>query len=439
MRVYYEGYGCTQNLGEAETLQGALEAAGHRTVVDPARADVSILVTCGVIETTERHMLRRWHALAERTPRVVVTGCLVPLRTDLFTGPARGQTTFVPIREQAELPRILSGFARGPEAEVPRDTEAAPVAAAPAPPSAAAEVTLAQGCTSHCTYCFSRLARGPLRSVPLAQLLGSVQRAVDAGAREIRLSSLDTACWGEDLPTSDRLPELLAALSGVPGDFRVRIGMMSPQSLSPIAVRYFDALRSSRGFQFLHLPVQSGSDAVLDAMRRGYSVGEFRHWVTYARERLPDLTLSTDVIVGFPTETEADFDATLALVEAVEPEILNVTRFSPRPLTPARHWPPLPARTLKQRSRLLTELRTRLARRRLERWIGHRGAGLVTEHGPAASSVARLPNYLPVVLSDTWPLGTWVPLVVEGARATYLVGRALGMGDPAPPSSAVAL
>ncbi len=430
MHVYYEGYGCTQNLGEAEALQGVLEAAGHRTVADPARADVSILVTCGVIETTERHMLRRWHALAERTPRVVVTGCLVPLRTELFTGPARERTTFVPIPEQPELPRILQGIARTPETEAPGDVEATPVAAHPSPPSAAAEVTLAQGCTSHCTYCFSRLARGPLRSVPLAELLGSVELAVRAGAREIRLSSLDTACWGEDLPTSDRLPELLAALSGLPGDFQVRIGMMSPQSLSPIAVRYFDRLRSSRGFHFLHLPVQSGSDAVLAAMRRGYSVGEFRHWVAYARERIPGLMLSTDVIVGFPTETEADFDATLGLVEAVEPEILNVTRFSPRPLTPARRWPPLPARTLKERSRRLTELRTRLARRRLERWIGHRGPGLVTEHGPAESSLARLPNYLPVVLSDTWPLGSWVPLVVEGARATYLVGRAVATGVP---------
>jgi len=365
-------------------------------------------------------MVRRWQALSSRVPRVVVTGCLVPLRCDLMRGPGRERTTFVPIREQAHLPALLDAWA--PDAPV---IPAAPVPEPELPPlPVTEEVVIAQGCTSGCSYCFSRLARGRLTSVPVSEVVRRVRSATRRGVREIRLTGLDTAAWGEDLPGPERLPELLRAVESLPGDFSVRVGMMSPQSLEPRLDRYLEALSAGRAYRFLHLPLQSGSDRVLEAMRRGYRADQFRRQVEEARRRIPDLHLATDVIVGFPGETEEDFRATEELLEAVGPETVNVTRFSPRPGTPAAHLPPLPPRVAKRRSRSVAALRLRLARSRLERWIGARTVGRVIEHGPGSSSVARLANYLPVVLDRRIPLGSDVELRIDGARSTYLLGTA---------------
>ncbi len=415
MRVYVEAYGCAQNLGEADALTRHLDEAGHPRVADPSRADVGVLVTCGVIGATEARMVRRARALRARLPRLVVTGCLVPLRTGLFD-PADDRTTFLPIREQESLPRLLDDWGAGRTPSAFDDPE-------PGEPSATAEVILAQGCTSACSYCFSRLARGRLTSVPVPDVLARVAEAHRRGAVEIRLSSLDTSCWGADLPGSGGLPGLLEALQALPGEFGVRVGMMSPQSLAPISERLFSALSDPRFFRFLHLPVQSGSNRVLDAMRRGYRVEEFAQLVADGRARLADLTLATDIIVGFPEETEAEFDETLRLIETTAPEIVNVTRFSPRPMTPAARLPPLPSGTVKRRSRALTDLRLRLARARLERWIGWEGPAWVVEPGTRGTRVARLPNYLPVVLPTRGRLGRRVTVRVEGARSTYLLGR----------------
>ena len=415
MRVYVESYGCSQNQGEGAGIARDLAARGHTVSRDPQTADVGILVTCGVIGPTESRMVRRWNALAARIPRVVVTGCLVPLRTDLMSGPARERTTFVPIREQDHLPALLDSWSLVSPAS-------ALDPGASSTDSVAEEVVIAQGCTSGCSYCFSRLARGRLASVPMAAVVRRVGEAVERGAREIRLTGLDTAAWGEDLLTPERLPELVRATGSVPGDFRMRVGMMSPQSLEPHRTRYFETLGGDRTYHFLHLPVQSGSDAVLERMRRGYTSELFLQQVEEARRKVPDLHLATDLIVGFPGETEEDFERTEELLERAEPETVNVTRFSARPGTTAARMRPVGPRVAKRRSRALAETRQRIARRRLERWIGEEAVGRVLEYGPDGSSVARLSNYLPVVLSERPPLGSEVRLRVDGARTTYLLG-----------------
>ena len=422
MRVYVESYGCSQNQGEGAAIARALADGGHDLVPLPDGADVGVLVTCAVIGPTEARMARRWRWISDRIPRVVVTGCLVPLRTSILEGEGRARTTFVPIREQPRIPGLLAEWSETtrPAEVLGRSRPSPPV---PHPP-VIEEVVIAQGCTSACTYCFSRLARGRLESVTAREIVRRAEAAAARGVVELRLTSLDTAAWGIDRGPTERLPDLLDALARVPGDFSVRIGMMSPQTLAPTLDRYLEALAPDRFYKFLHLPVQSGSNRILAAMRRGYPVAEFRRQVALARARFPGLTLSTDVIVGFPGETEEDHRETEELLASVEPEIVNVTRYSPRPGTPASHLGPVGPRFAKRRSRSLAELRQRLARNRLERWIGYFGPARVVEHGPGKSSVARLPNYLPVVLEDRPPLGSTVGVRVEGARSTYLLGRA---------------
>lgn len=413
MRVWVESYGCAQSHGEGAAIARDLATHGHPPARSPETADVAVLVTCGVIGATESRMVRRWSALAAIAPRIVVTGCLVPLGVDGFRGPGRDRTMFVPIRDQAHLPALLGpGPAVGPVAP-----DEAPAV------SVSEEIVIAQGCTSGCAYCFSRLARGPLASVPATDVAARGAAAIARGARELRLTGLDTAAWGRDLPGGPNLRALVGAVTALPGEFRVRVGMLSPQTLGPILDDYLVALGSSKVYRFVHLPVQSGSDRVLAGMHRGYTVAEFRRQVDRIRSRFPDIHLATDVIAGFPGETDDDHRATEALLAEVGAETVNVTRYSPRPGTPAAHRAAVAARVAKERSRSLTLLRQRVSRARLERWIGRTEVARVVEHGPRGSAVARLDNYLPVVLPARPALGTEVTVRLDGARATYLLGR----------------
>ncbi len=420
MRVYVESFGCSQNHGEGAAIARDLTERGHDLLEAPDGADLAVLVTCGVIGATEARMLRRWRLLSSKVDRTIVTGCLVPLRCSLFTGAERERTSFVPIREQGRLASLLEAGAGVPP----------PVRSPPTGlllPRVSEEVVLAQGCTSGCAYCFSRLARGTIASLPTEAVVGRVRAAVARGAKEIRLTGLDTAAWGSDLPSGASLPKLLGAIATVEGDYRLRVGMMSPQSLGPILAEHAEALSEPRTFRFLHLPVQSGSDRVLAGMHRGYTVQAFREQVRTLRDRFPELHLATDLIVGYPGETEDDHRATETLLEEVVPETVNVTRFSARPGTPAARLAPLPSSVAKRRSRSLAALRQRLSRQRLERWIGERRTARVLEYGPGESAVARLDNYLPVVLDRRAPLGAEVEVRVDGARSTYLVGHAVGV------------
>jgi len=431
MRVYVEAYGCSQNQGEAARMTRALKAAGHPVVSRPEEGEVGLLVTCAVIGPTEERMVSRWRGFRQRFAHTIVTGCMVPLRVDRMVPETEGsgETHFLPISEQDRVADLVTGLQREhafpEEMPIPGEREGDE----PKDRPVHREVVIAQGCTSQCSYCFSRLARGRLASRPPSEIVREVIEGVNEGIREVRLSSLDTSCYGLDRDQNGGrilLPELVDRVCSQPDlpDFRVRVGMMSPQSLRRIARPYFQRLaEEDRLFKFLHLPVQSGSDEVLVRMRRGYTVEQFLNLVDQGRKLCPEVTVSTDVIVGFPAETETDHRRTLSLLEEVNPEIVNVTRFSPRPGTPAAAMARLPGAVVKERSRQVAALRMRLARRKLEAQVGGTASGLACERGIPDSTVYRLQNYLPVIVQGLQPLGRWASLRIVGARSHYLLGK----------------
>jgi MiaB/RimO family radical SAM methylthiotransferase len=215
-------------------------------------------------------------------------------------------------------------------------------------------------------------------------------------------------------------------LSGLGGRFYIRVGMMTPNQALEILDDLIEAYRSPRVFKFLHLPVQSGSDEILRRMRRRYTVEEFKHIVSQFRGKHPELTLSTDIICGFPGETEEEFQETLRLLEVVKPDVLNISRFWPRPGTEAAEMEgQLHGRETKRRSRILTELWRRLSLESGARWIGWRGEALIDEHGRHGTLVARNYAYRPIVVKGPARLGDFLRLEITEARVGYLLGEIL--------------
>jgi MiaB/RimO family radical SAM methylthiotransferase len=226
---------------------------------------------------------------------------------------------------------------------------------------------------------------------------------------------------------------LLHAVVELPGDFRVRVGMADPLTVLPICEDLVEAYASEKVFKFLHLPVQSGDDAILESMRREYTVAEFETIVRTFRRAYPRLTLSTDIIVGFPGETEEQFDRTMDLIERVRPDIVNVTRFSARAGTPAARMPnPVVGWRTKERSRRLTRLRFEIAREIGERFVGEEVEVLLTEPGKGTTVLARTSEYRQVVLPGPLPLGAFARVRIEEAHATDLRGCLVGDISTAP-------
>ena len=418
MKVFVEAYGCTQSYGEARLMQEALAGRGHTLARSEDEADAHVLVTCTVIEATERKMVRRMQALAAHGKPLVVAGCMAAAQRDRVRAVVPN-AKLLPPRRWPEIVGLLDGGTVCGERAADVETTSFGWHDAIIP--------IAQGCAGRCTYCITRVARGFVLSYPAEELVARVRRHVANGAREIKLTGQDTAAYGRD--TGASLGSLLRALDAIEGEFRVRVGMADPLTVLPILDDLVDAYASEKVFKFLHLPVQSGDDDVLARMRRDYTVSDFESIVAAFRAAFPELTLSTDVIVGFPGETEDAFEATLDLVRRVRPDIVNVTRFSARPGTPAASYPgQVVGWRVKQRSRRLTSLRFALAREAHQRFVGEEVDVLVTEPGKGDTFLARTPEYRQVVLHEPAALGTFARVRIDAARATDLFGHLVADG-----------
>src|SRR5881296_1183146 len=418
VKVYVEAYGCTQNYGEARLMQEALLGSGHTITTAEADADAHVLVTCTVVETTERKMARRMAELAVYDKPFVVAGCMAAAQRDRVRSIVPRAKLLPPRKWPQIVERLGAGTACGDRAAEIESTSFG---------WRDAIVPIAQGCAGRCTYCITRVARGWVASYPIDAIVAEVRRHVGRGVREIKLTGQDTAAYGLDAGTN--LATLLRAVDDLPGEFRVRVGMADPLTVYPIRDDLVDAYASEKVFKFLHLPVQSGDDRILEAMRRQYTVSQFEEIVRTFRGAYPDITLSTDVIVGFPGESEEQFEATMELIRRVRPDIVNVTRFSPREGTPAATMPGrIVGWKVKERSRRLTRLRFQIAREMNERFIGREATVLVTEPGKPGTVLARTPEYRQVVLREPATIGEFLRVEIDGARPTDLSGHLLTNG-----------
>lgn len=426
MRVFVKSFGCSTNLADGEVLAGCLAEAGYELTRSVKDADLVILNTCAVKGPTENRMIETLRRVPRRK-KVIVSGCL-PLisfdrlckeaRFDGVVGPAVGDEIVKVVKNVMEGKRVvaLNGALHvKPRLDLPR-LRLNPVTSI---------IPVSYGCLGSCAYCCVVFARGHLRSYGVREIVERAKQDLRRGVREFWITSQDTACYGRDRGTN--LAELLKAICSVDGDFKVRVGMMTPNVVIDILDQLIQVFQRNRVFKFVHLPVQSGDDRVLRLMRRFYSVADFRKIVDAFRADFPEITLSTDVICGFPDESEEAFEKTLRLIEEVKPDVVNVSKFFARPKTPAAEMREnlVPSSEIKRRSTKVAELARKVAFQRNQEWVGWTGEILVDEVGKIPGSwVGRNPAYKPVAVKSTDSLlGKTLRVKVVRAFATHLEGE----------------
>jgi threonylcarbamoyladenosine tRNA methylthiotransferase MtaB len=360
--------GCKVNQYESAALAHSFRERGYRVVGFEDRADIYVINTCTVTHLGDRksRQLVRRAARANPEALIVVTGCYAQVApeevkkiqgVDLVVG-TKGRTGLVELVEAAakrEEPHCaVSEFGTG---EVFEETAALPLDG-----RTRAFLKIQEGCTNFCAYCIVPYARGPLRSRLPENVAGAVREIVAAGYKEIVLTGIQTGAYGRDLRPKHSLAALLGDLAKIPGLQRIRLSSLEPNDITPELVEVLAGLDSF--CRHLHIPLQSGDDGILRKMGRRYSTWEYSSLVEVLREHLPGLGLTTDLIAGFPGESEVNFENTLRFIEKISFSGLHVFKFSPRRGTPAAGFgEQVQGRTKEQRSRKLIEAGEKLAAR----------------------------------------------------------------------------
>lgn len=421
-RVFVRSFGCPSNLADARFMERALVEAGYQISQNPSSADFLIYNTCAVKTPTENRMIDLLKGIP-KSKHLVITGCLPKINLKRLkrevsfsgiSGPSTG----------SEILHILSGIKKGLKTsriKVQQDLE--PLLPSPHPGQLVSVIPIAYGCLGNCSYCCVKAARGTLRSYPIKEIVARVANDVENGTKEIWLTGQDIGCYGFD--NGEMIPDLLTKISEIDGRFKIRVGMMNPQHVLRVQDELVDAYSNSKIFNFLHIPVQSGDDKVLEYMNRSYSTDDFKQIVSTFREKIERITIATDVICGFPGEDERAFENTVQLLREVEPDVLNISRFFPRPETPRIERREVSASEKKRRSRLLTNLFRDISLTRNRKWIGWQGEILLDEIGSDGSCIGRNTAYRPVVVREKRNLGEFLDIRIYNAKTFHLLGEQL--------------
>ena len=415
MKFYIETFGCTANMGNSQELAVALQERGHiQSFLD--EADAIVVNTCAVTEKTERKVLRRLRLL--QGPRLVVAGCLPAALPASVSGlSCRGKLGSLNGSSASKIEDLFALSSSLPPPSIPSSLPLRPGSAQ----DLCGIVNVAEGCNGACSYCIVRKARGSLKSRSLDDAVERVKRMIAEGLVEIQITAQDTAAYGSD--RGDDLALLISQLTALPGKFMLRVGMMNPDSLAPIQEPVIHAFCSPKVYRFLHLPVQSGSDRILGGMGRRYHARDVLGMVGAFRSCFPDISLITDVILGFPGETDEDFQDTINLIERMQPDKVNLTRFSARPGTAAARLYDMPDRFKKERSREMTRLWMEIAARRNSIYVGRSLSAMVTETGRDGTMKARAKNYLGIVIKGNPELGSFIEVLVTESNPFFVSGQ----------------
>lgn len=423
-KVYFETYGCSYNRADTKIMENVVSKK-YEIVEDIRLADVIVLNTCYVKTSTEHRIMNRIKELVSKYPekKMIIAGCMsiIDKEKAIVLNPKAsliGPQNIDKIDEVIE--RMLkneilyyTSYQRLDKSVFQKLWKKNEVIRI---------IQICEGCADACTYCCTRIARGPIFSFKTENILEEVRKGVLEGAKEFWLTAQDTCAYGIDSGTN--LAELVKRIVEIDGKFYIRIGMMNPNHILKILDELIEVYKSPKVFKFLHLPVQSGSNRILKMMRRKYNIGNAESIIESFRKVFPNITFATDIIVGYPGEEEDDFIETLKFLEKTKPDIVNLSKFGKRPKTDIGVYKECDISVLKDRSRRAHELINRLQIEGNRRWIGWRGKILVDEK-IGEDNVGRNEYYKNIVLKEKVKLGTFLDVEVVDAAPHFLLGKIL--------------
>jgi threonylcarbamoyladenosine tRNA methylthiotransferase CDKAL1 len=421
MKIYIDTFGCTFNQADSQIMAGLLKEKGGVLTDSPNDADVIIMNTCYVKHPTEQKVINNIRRMKKQFPekKLIISGCMVEIDQDKLEKAAPGASWIGPHKIQS-APNIVQSVLNG---EIVRSNGYSNESKVCLPKIRSNPlihiIQICEGCDGMCTYCCTRFARGKLQSYPSAMIKKEAEQAVSEGCREIQLTAQDSAAYGKDIGES--LSNLMNQISDIDGDFKIRVGMMHPKSMMGDVDGIINAFKKDKLYKFVHIPIQSGNNIVLQDMNRCHTVEDFKSIVSRFKAEIPEISISTDIIVGYPTEDDEAFSDTLQLINDIRPDFLHISKYMHRPGTISSDLDEIEHETMKTRSKALNDLKSKIALENNRKLIGTDQLVLVTNKGSKGGYVARTNSYKTVIIENAM-IGSFVDVIITDARATYLIG-----------------
>ncbi len=421
MKVYIDTYGCTFNKADAQIMGGILQENQIDLVDYPEDADVIIVNTCYVKLPTENKVVYKIQQLQEKFPnkKIIVSGCMVEIDQEKLEKVAPNSSWIGPhqLNKTAEVVNETycgnivreSGFSKDSKVGVPKVSDGSLIHI----------IQIAEGCLGACTFCCTRFARGPLNSYPIKDIVSEAKEAIENGAVEIQLTAQDTAAFGFD--SGEKLADLITEVANLDGDFRVRVGMMHPKNILNNVDEIIEAIKHPKVYDFIHLPIQTGSNKVLSEMRRGHTLNQYLDIVSKFKSEIPQLTLAVDIIVGYPTESDEDFQLTVDLLNNIKPSLIHLSKYQHRKGAISSSLKEIPHEVMKKRSKYLSNIKSEITEKENQELVGSIQNAVVVEIGSKGGFIAKTDSYIPVIV-DNVELGDFIKVNITEATATYLLG-----------------
>lgn len=424
IKYYLETYGCSLNSADSDVIVGNLTELNGDRVEAIDTADLIILNTCGVKEPTEDRIISRLENLATGKTPVIIAGCLPKISLTRVEKAIPEYAAIIGPQSIESLSDIIPRILNGESGIVHLESDdVSKLKWLEGPPnSVICTIPICEGCLGSCAYCAVRFARGSVKSHSKREIFSTIERCVHEGYREIRITSQDLGTYGVDIDSN--LIDLISMIDKIQGQHKFRLGMFNPNLVLDSINELVRVMSSDHFFKFFHIPLQSGSNAILNAMGRRYTVEEWERIVDVVEQTFSTSTIATDIIVGFPGETEQDFDLTMDLIAKVRPSVVNISKYGDRPGTLAsKALNKVDTSVKKKRSRRLTKLVNEILAETNKSWISWTGPVLVTEKGSRGGLMCRNSSYKPIIINDDVEIGEIVTIQVVTAERTNLFGE----------------
>jgi len=385
---YIETYGCVSNKYDSYIISNVLQKSNY-TETTLENAQFIIINTCGVKEQTENKIkarLEKLHNQYHRNPNkhIIIAGCLphiAPNYIEVVKKIIPSFAAIIDLNNIGDLPEVFQEIKSGKKNIIIKsDTliDKANYYIDHSPGKITGIIPISEGCLGSCTYCCVKNARGKLHCYDPKSIVQNVKYQLDQGIKQIYLTSQDCSIYQYNGTT---LSDLVEKIANLDYEFFLRIGMINPRFLINQTDQLVSIFNHKKVYQFLHIPIQSGSSDILKRMQRKYLISDIINNIDIIREKFKNLTISTDIICGFPGETEYDFHRTINFIKWLKPEILNISKFTPRPGTKAKQMEQLDSKIIKERSTRLSRIFRNSLSDMNKEWKDWKGEVLILHEG----------------------------------------------------------
>ena len=415
MKFYIETYGCAANKNDSEIIAGILTKSGFIKISSPELADLIIINTCIVKKPTQTKIFYRIEELTKKFPKkkFLITGCIPEAYPELIRKNFP-EISFVSTNRICEIEKVIRKIFKNEKVELLGRLKKEKVCLPKIRENEIIDIVqICSGCLGNCSYCATKLAKGNLISSKPEKIVKEIEVAKKIGVKEFWLTGQDIACYGFDIGTN--LPKLLEKILEIKGKYFIRLGMLNPCHLKKIINQLLKVCEDGRIFKFFHIPIQSGSNKLLKQMNRNYKVRDFEKIIYKIRSKFPDATIWTDIIVGYPTETENDFKETLELIKKLKFDWVNVSKFYYMEKTSAIK--PKETKISKKRSRIASNLVKKIAIKKNKKWDMWEGEILID-----GFSIGRNFAYKAIHLNGNIKLGKFLKVKTK-VKGLKIIGK----------------